>query len=144
MKKEDKFGRGIVYLDGKFVSNEDAKISVFDMAICGGDTVQDFTRTFNGKLFKLDVHLKRLFRSLKVARIKSPLDPSEMKQVTMKVLEKNVGFLGKNQDGWIIHFISSGVYPRWRKPGINYADSTIAIFFQRIHFEKHGKYYCTT
>ena len=59
----------VVYLSGEFVAEDDAKVSIFDSAVMLGDCVTESTRTFNHEPFRLDDHITRLFKSLKVARI---------------------------------------------------------------------------
>jgi len=135
------FGEGEVYVNGKFVSNNEATISVFDAAFEHGDSVQEFTRTFRGSLFRLDDHLKRLFKSLKGIRIDPLLSVEEMKEISLEVLERNKKFLGTNDDGWVIQLISSGIEPRWWRadPALN--KPTIVVFFQPIFFEKFAEFY---
>ena len=55
----------LVYFNGKFISQEDVKVSPFDRAFLFSDGVYEALRTYNGKLFQLDDHLKRLKYSLK-------------------------------------------------------------------------------
>jgi len=140
MIEKNKFGKGIVYLNGEFINNEQAKISIFDSACIHGDSVQDHTRTFNGKLFKLPEHIRRLFMSLKAARIKIPITPEEMEKITLKVLDENKKFIKIYDDGWIVHFISSGLIPI-NKFGIINPEPTIAIYFKPIDFERYAKFY---
>jgi D-alanine transaminase len=55
----------LVYFNGKFISHEDVKVSPFDRAFLFSDGVYEALRTYNGKLFRLGDHLKRLKYSLK-------------------------------------------------------------------------------
>jgi len=52
-----------IYLDGKYVSQDEAKISVFDHGVLYGDGVFEGIRLYHGKIFRLDQHLDRLFAS---------------------------------------------------------------------------------
>jgi len=54
----------LVYFNGKFISHEDVKVSPFDRAFLFSDGVYEALRTYNGKFFRLDDHLKRLKYSL--------------------------------------------------------------------------------
>ncbi len=49
-----------VYLDGKFVDNADAKVSVFDHGLLYGDGVFEGIRLYSGNIFRLEEHLERL------------------------------------------------------------------------------------
>ncbi len=132
---------GLVYVDGKIVPSGDAKISVFDSAIVHGDSVQEFTRTFKGTLFKLDEHLDRLFKTLKSAKIDIVESKDEIKEITLKILDLNKNFIGKNGDGWIVHLITAGVLPKWKKEGLSYRKNTTIIFFIPFKFKSFAKFY---
>ena len=69
-----KSGR-LVYMNGKFVDEADAKVSIFDSALMFGDMVFEMTRSFKKKQFKLRDHIRRLLLGVKIYRI--PLNKSE-------------------------------------------------------------------
>jgi branched-chain amino acid aminotransferase len=52
-----------VWIDGKPIDADEARVSVFDRGFLYGDSVYEVTRTFNGVAFALDEHLERLERS---------------------------------------------------------------------------------
>ena len=47
----------IVYINGEFLPRKEAKISVFDSSVQGGDAVWEGLRVYNGKIAALDEHL---------------------------------------------------------------------------------------
>jgi branched-chain amino acid aminotransferase len=100
---------GIVYLNGEFLPESQAKVSVFDRGFNGGEGVYDVTRTFGHKPFKLKEHIKRLYRSLKYTRIDCGLAPEEMERLSLEVLERNRHFLDREDDFAIWQVISRGV-----------------------------------
>ena len=59
----------IAYLNGRFVPESEASISIYDLAVVLGATVTEMTRTFNRKPFRLEDHLQRLFQSLHYVRL---------------------------------------------------------------------------
>ena len=76
----------LVYLSGEMLPPDQAKISVFDTAVTLGDTVTESTRTFGHKPFKLEAHIQRLYKSLKVSRINPGLvSGNEMTATTLEV-----------------------------------------------------------
>ena len=87
----------------------EAKVSIFDSAVLLGDSITESTRTFAGQPFRLDDHIERLFRSLKIARIQPGLSPQELQAVTLEVLEANREHLAGGDDCWIVHNISRGL-----------------------------------
>ena len=78
-----------IYLDGKFVKEEEAKISVFDHGLLYGDGVFEGLRSYNGKIFKLDEHLIRLYNSAKAILLEIPLKFEELKRVVIETVRKN-------------------------------------------------------
>jgi branched-chain amino acid aminotransferase len=79
----------VVYLNGDFVPERDARISIFDSALMFGDMVFEMTRSFNKKQFKLREHLDRLYAGIKILRIPMPLSISELEQKCLEVIERN-------------------------------------------------------
>ena len=59
-----------IYIDGKYYSKEDAKISVFDHGFLYGDGVFEGIRMYNGRIFQLKEHIDRLFESAKYINLK--------------------------------------------------------------------------
>lgn len=98
-----------VYLSGKLVPEEDARISIFDSAVTLGDTVTESTRTFAHRPFKLDRHIVRLYKSLKVARIDPGCGPAELERITLDVVAANQPLMPGEDDCWIVHNISRGL-----------------------------------
>ena len=59
----------VVYQNGEYVSERDAKVSIFDSALMFGDMVFEMTRSFNQKQFRLREHLERMYIGIKILRI---------------------------------------------------------------------------
>ena len=98
----------LVYLSGEFVPTDEAKISIFDAAVMLGDMVTESTRTFAHRPFKLDQHIDRLYKSLKVTRIDPGMTPAEMYDLSLRVLETNLPKVVPEMDVWLVHNISRG------------------------------------
>ncbi len=131
-----------VYLSGRLVPEADAKVSIFDSAVMLGDCVTESTRTFRHQPFRLDDHISRLYRSLKVARIDAGHPPAEMKHITLDVLEANKPAMGPDDDCWIVHNISRGIL----RPGPSSSQAnpaTIMIFTSHLDLRGWAKYYTT-
>ena len=78
-----------VYLNGEFVSEIDARVSIYDSALMFGDMVFEMTRSFNKKQFKLREHLERLYASMRHLSIPEPMSMDELEAVCYKTMEKN-------------------------------------------------------
>lgn len=80
----------IVYLNGEFIPAHEAKISVFDRGFLFADSVYEVIPIHNGRLFQLDEHLDRLYKSLKAIYIDpNLLTRSILKNILAQLLEKN-------------------------------------------------------
>src|SRR2546425_12178021 len=67
-----------VYVNGKFVPQSEAKVSVFDHGLLYGDGVFEGIRAYNGRVFKLERHMDRLFQSAKAIGLKIPHTTDEI------------------------------------------------------------------
>ncbi len=129
-----------VYLSGKMVPESEARISIFDSAVMLGDSLTESTRTFRHQPFRLDEHVARLYRSLKVARVDAGLSPAELTQATLRVLEANRSLMGSDDDCWIVHNISRGLM----RPGPSPSQTnpaTVMIFTTPMDLRGWARYY---
>ena len=78
-----------IYLDGKFVQKEEAKVSVFDHGLLYGDGVFEGIRAYNGKVFRLDAHIDRLYDSAKTINLAPPMPKAEFAGLVLETLRKN-------------------------------------------------------
>jgi branched-chain amino acid aminotransferase len=99
-----------IWLDGKFLEKEDAKISVYDHGLLYGDGVFEGIRVYSGRIFRCADHLNRLWDSAKAIRLAIPYTREELTvamQETIKannltdcyirlVVTRGAGYLGLN------------------------------------------------
>ena len=78
-----------VYIDGVFYPKSQAKVSVYDHGLLYGDGVFEGIRAYNGIVFKLKEHIRRLYRSAHALMLKIPLSEDEMTQAVVETLRKN-------------------------------------------------------
>ena len=116
-----------VYLNGEMVPPDEAKISVFDTAVTLGDTMTEATRTFGHRPFKLEQHIERLYKSLKVSRINVGLSKAEMTAITLEVLETNLAHVPAEEDVWITHNVSRGMGAAAADPTLQRSPATVII-----------------
>jgi|TARA_B110000967_G_scaffold172024_1_gene182845 branched-chain amino acid aminotransferase len=79
----------VVYQNGEYVSERDAKVSIFDSALMFGDMVFEMTRSFNQKQFRLREHLERMYIGIKILRIPMKLTIDELEKICYETIEKN-------------------------------------------------------
>ncbi len=93
-----------IYIDGKFLDQRDAKISVFDHGLLYGDGIFEGIRAYNGRVFKLKEHIDRLFYSAKALLLELPMSHSEIMAATVETCRRN-----KIRDGYIRLVVTRGV-----------------------------------
>ena len=98
----------VVYFNGRFVEESEARVSVFDSALLFGDMAFEATRTFNRKPFRLRDHLKRLYASLRLLEIDCRLSLEQMEDATLETLKKNIETETPDVDWQITHDVSRG------------------------------------
>jgi branched-chain amino acid aminotransferase len=131
----------LVYLNGELVPRDEARISVFDSAVMLGDTVTESTRTFGHRPFKLDQHIARLYKSLKVTRINPGMTPAEMTELSLRVLAANRQLLGPADDCWLVHNISRGISVAGADPTVQRSPATIIIFTAPMILTDWARFY---
>ncbi|MBN2984835.1 MULTISPECIES: branched-chain-amino-acid transaminase [Cohnella] len=78
-----------IYLNGSFVTKEDAKISVFDHGFLYGDGIFEGIRIYEGNIFRCKEHLDRLYDSAKSIMLNIPLSYEEMQEALVETIRKN-------------------------------------------------------
>jgi branched-chain amino acid aminotransferase len=91
-------------LIGKFCSERDAKVSVFDHGLLYGDGVFEGIRAYNGRVFKLTEHIDRLYSSAKAILLEIPLPPAEMMKATVATIRAN-----KLRDCYVRLIVTRGI-----------------------------------
>jgi len=79
----------IVYVNGEFVPEEDAKISVFDRGFLFADGVYEVTSVLDGKLVDFPGHMTRLGRSLSELQMDAPVSEGEMEAIHRRLIADN-------------------------------------------------------
>ena len=92
-----------IYISGKFVPQEDAKISVFDHGLLYGDGVFEGLRAYGGKVFRLCEHITRLYESAKAIWLQIPLSHDQMCDAVNEAVRVN-----KIEDGYIRLVVTRG------------------------------------
>jgi branched-chain amino acid aminotransferase len=125
-----------IYLDGKFVEESDAKVSVFDHGLLYGDGVFEGIRFYNGRVFLLDEHLDRLYDSAKAILLTIPLERAEMEKAVLETCRQN-GL----RDGYIRLVVTRGkgdlgLNPnKCGKPTIFIIAATIELYPEKYYTE---------
>ncbi len=79
----------IVYLNGRFVPEAEASVSIFDHGFLYGDGIFEGIKAYNGRIFALDEHVDRFFESAQSLQIRLPLSREEMKEAILETVRRN-------------------------------------------------------
>jgi len=93
-----------IYIDGKFFSERDAKVSVFDHGLLYGDGIFEGIRAYHGSVFKLQEHIDRLWYSAKALLLKIPISKAEMTRAVVETCRQN-----RIRDGYIRLLVTRGI-----------------------------------
>jgi branched-chain amino acid aminotransferase len=94
----------IIYIDGKFYGERDAKVSVLDHGLLYGDGIFEGIRAYNSRVFRLKEHIDRLFCSAKSILLTIPLSPADLSKAVVQTCRRN-----KIRDGYIRLVVTRGV-----------------------------------
>ena len=113
----------VIFIDGKFYNEEDAKVSVLDHGYLYGNGCWTTLMTYNHKLFMLDEHIERLYESAKIIQLQTPWKKIDVKNWIIETYKKNAHISGRKRIRVGFHrgvgpdiFVDSGMMC---KPSIN-------------------------
>jgi branched-chain amino acid aminotransferase len=93
-----------IYVSGTFRGDEDATVNVLDHGLLYGDGIFEGIRAYNGRVFKLDRHIDRLFDSAKALRLDIPLSRRQIEEVVLDTCRRN-----DITDGYIRLVVTRGI-----------------------------------
>lgn len=125
-----------VYIDGEFLDEANAKISVFDHGLLYGDGVFEGIRMYHNRIFKLREHIERLYWSAKAILLDIPMTQEEMMRACIETCRAN-GL----REGYIRLIVTRGrgtlgLDPRrCPKPSVIVIASTIQLYPEKYYQE---------
>lgn len=99
----------VVYFNGEFVPEAEAKISIYDSALMFGDMVFEMTRSFNGEQFKLREHIERLYVGLSILRIPMEMSKNQLEEACLATIEQNSQFFSPDDEHRLMIDVSRGL-----------------------------------
>ncbi len=116
----------VVYVNGEYLAEEDAKVSVFDRGFLFADGIYEVTTVFDGKLVDFNSHIIRLKRSLDEIDMKPACSNEELLNIHRQLVNKN-----NLDEGFVYLQVTRGVadrdflYPDDKTP------TTLVVFTQK-------------
>ncbi|MFL6504631.1 MAG: branched-chain-amino-acid transaminase [Candidatus Udaeobacter sp.] len=123
-----------IYIDGKFYSEADAKVSVFDHGLLYGDGIFEGIRFYNGRVFRLEQHLERLWNSARSICLEIPTTRQEMTEALLETIRQN-----HLRDGYIRLVVTRGVGnlglnpEQCKNPSVIIIVATIALYHEDFY-----------
>src|SRR6267143_1925280 len=123
-----------IYIDGKFYSEANAKISVFDHGLLYGDGIFEGIRFYNGRVFRLEEHLLRLWDSARSICLEIPMTMPDMTEAVLETIRQN-----HLRDGYIRLLVTRGIGnlglnpTQCKSPSVIIIAATIALYHEDFY-----------
>ncbi len=123
-----------IYIDGQFYSEANAKVSVFDHGLLYGDGIFEGIRFYNGRVFRLEEHLKRLWDSAHSIRLEIPMTQREMTEALLETIRQN-----NLREGYVRLLVTRGVGnlglnpEQCKNPSVIIIAATIALYHEDFY-----------
>jgi len=98
----------LAYRNGQLIPADELSLPVYDAGFVLGITVTEQLRTFGGRLFRLDAHLDRMFRSLEVVQVDPHCSRTDLEAAACQLVAHNHGLLASGDDLGLCMFITPG------------------------------------
>lgn len=128
----------IAYWEGKWKPLSELTIPLNDTGFVLGTTVAEQLRTFNGKIFRLEQHLDRLWQSLAIVDVQSPESRESLTDVVHQIVEHNHPLLPSGADLGVTIFITPGPMEQAYKP---HKTGRLAVHTQMVAFNTFAHLY---
>jgi branched-chain amino acid aminotransferase len=123
-----------IYVDGEFFPEGEAKVSVFDHGLLYGDGIFEGIRFYNGRVFRLEEHLNRLWDSAKSICLEVPMSQRAMTEALLETIRRN-----DLRDGYIRLLVTRGVGnlglnpTQCKKPSVIIIAATITLYPEKMY-----------
>src|SRR3984893_616497 len=123
-----------IYVDGKFYAKGEAKVSVFDHGLLYGDGIFEGIRFYNGRVFRLEEHLDRLWDSARSICLHVPMSQRAMGEALLETVRQN-----NLRDGYIRLIVTRGVGnlglnpEQCKKPSVIIITAQIALYSEAVY-----------
>ncbi len=123
-----------IYIDGEYFDQAEAKISVFDHGLLYGDGVFEGIRFYNGRVFRLEEHMDRLWESARSICLEIPVGREELDEALLETIRQN-----DLRDGYVRLIVTRGVGnlglnpAQCKSPSIIIIASTIALYPEEVY-----------
>ena len=107
----------LAYFNGRVLPLSEVAVPVYDAGFLQGTTVAEQLRTFGGRLFQLNEHLDRLWRSLEIVGVQPAISQEELLAAAEQIARHNHSLLAEADDLGMSIFVTPGPYPTMAPEG---------------------------
>jgi branched-chain amino acid aminotransferase len=130
-----------IYLNGEFVPEEEAKISIFDIGFMYSAVFMEALRTFRHKLYRLDDHLDRFENSVRSAGLDPLISREELTDVINRTVDANIARFEEDDDCWICAQVTPGQgFPQPLMRG-EASEPTVTAYVSPLPFDEYADQY---
>lgn len=129
------------WFNGEIVPESEVRIPFRDRGFKFGDAVFDTTRTFGHRIFKLEEHIERLYRSLSYLGIDPGVSPADLIEASEELAARNLSQVPSDEDIWVTQRISRGLDANEKEAWPDYPDRTVIIECRRLPFVERARLY---
>jgi branched-chain amino acid aminotransferase len=129
----------IAFLNGRWIAASAAVLPVGDAGFVLGTAVTEQLRTFAGRIFRLEEHLRRLGESLKIVGVELGMTTQQLADVAGELVEKNYALLSPGDDLGLSIFVTPGAYPTYSAG--DRASPTVCLHTYRLPFSLWAEKY---
>jgi len=123
-----------IFIDGELFDQADAKVSVFDHGLLYGDGIFEGIRFYNGRVFRMEEHMDRLWESARSICLDIPMARAEMDEALLETIRQN-----DLRDGYVRLIVTRGVGNlglnpvQCKRPSVIIIASTIALYPEEVY-----------
>ena len=134
-----------IYVDGEFLPESEAKVSVFDHGLLYGDGIFEGIRFYNGRVFRLEDHLERLWDSARSICLEIPMSRREMTEALLETIRQN-----DLREGYIRLLVTRGVGnlglnpAQCKRPSVIIIATTVMLYPEKAYREGLTVVTCAT
>lgn len=136
MAKADEW---VVWFNGRVVPEREACVPFRDRGFKYGDAVFDTTRTFGHRIFRLQEHLDRLWRSLAYLDIDPGISRETLAAASEEVAKRNLALTPADEDIWVTQRVTRGIEPHERDAWPDYPERTVIVECRPLPFRARAK-----
>ncbi len=134
---------GLIHLNGNWVAEEEARVSIWDIGFMYGAVFMEAARTFKHRIYRLEDHLERMHRSMRYAGPGPLVEKERMGRIVEETVAVNLDSFAQDDDCWICWQVTPGVgFPHPMIKGTGKSEPTIMAYVSPLPYDEY--YPCYT